>query len=46
LPLPAGTGDFPLLGVIADYKARRNEKNAVVVVVIEHEHTIAYIIGK
>lgn len=46
LPFRLELGILPLLGVIADYKARRNEKSAVVVVVIEQEHTIAYIIGK
>jgi len=37
---------MPLLGAIADYKNRRNEKSAIVVVVIEQEHTSAYILGK
>lgn len=46
LPFRVELGILPLLGVIADYKARRNEKSAVVVVVIEQEHTVAYIIGK
>ena len=46
LPFRLELGQLPLIGVIADYKNRRNEKSAVVVVVIEHEHTTAYIIGK
>jgi len=46
LPFRVELGLLPLLGVIADYKARRNEKSALVVVVIEQEHTVAYIIGK
>ena len=46
LPFRAELGILPLLGVIADYKNRREEKSAVVVVVIEQEQTIAYIIGK
>lgn len=46
LPFRLELGQLPLLGVIADYKNRRNEKSAVVVVVIEQEHTSAYIIGK
>jgi hypothetical protein len=37
---------LPLLGVIMDYKARNNDKRAAVVVVIEQEHTTAYILGK
>jgi hypothetical protein len=46
LPFRLELGILPLLGVITDYKARRNEKSAVVVVVIEQEQTVAYIIGK
>ena len=46
LPFRVELGILPLLGVVADYKARRNEKSALVVVVIEQEHTVAYIIGK
>ena len=46
LPFRVELGQLPLLGVIADYKNRRNEKSAVVVVVIEQEHTSAYILGK
>ncbi|MBC7369098.1 MAG: hypothetical protein H7343_20195 [Undibacterium sp.] len=46
LPFRVELGLLPLLGVIADYKARRNEKSAVVVIVIEQEQTVAYIIGK
>jgi hypothetical protein len=37
---------LPLLGVISDYKTRHNDKRAAVVVVIEQEHTTAYILGK
>lgn len=37
---------LPLLGAIADYKTRHNDKRAAVVVVIEQEHTTAYILGK
>jgi Tfp pilus assembly protein PilN len=37
---------LPLLGVIFDCKARRSDKRAVVVVNIEQEHTVAYILGK
>ena len=46
LPYRLELGVLPLLGVISDYKARRNDKRAVVVVNIEHEHTVAYILGK
>ena len=37
---------LPLLGAITDYKTRNNDKRAAVVVVIEQEHTTAYILGK
>ena len=37
---------LPLLGVISNHKARRGDKRATVVVVIEQEHTVAYILGK
>ncbi len=37
---------LPLLGAISDYKTRHNDKRAAVVVVIEQEHTTAYILGK
>lgn len=37
---------LPLLGAISDYKTRKNDKRAAVVVVIEQEHTTAYILGK
>lgn len=37
---------LPLLGAIADHKTRHNDKRAAVVVVIEQEHTTAYILGK
>lgn len=46
LPFRLELGVLPLLGAITDYKNRRNDKSAIVVVVIEHEHTVAYIIGK
>ena len=46
LPYRLEMGILPLLGVIFDYKARRNDKRAVVVVNIEQEHTVAYILGK
>lgn len=37
---------LPLFGAIMDYKDRQNDKRAAVVVVIEQEHTTAYILGK
>jgi hypothetical protein len=37
---------LPLLGALSDFKARHNDKRATVVVVIEQEHTTAYILGK
>lgn len=37
---------LPLLGAISDYKTRNNDKRAAVVVIIEQEHTTAYILGK
>jgi len=46
LPYRLEQSILPLLGAIADYKARRNDKRAVVVVNIAQEHTIAYILGK
>jgi hypothetical protein len=46
LPYRLEVGILPLLGAISDYKARRNDKRAIVVVTIEEEHTTAYIIGK
>jgi len=46
LPFRLELSLLPLLGVINDYKTRREDKSAVVVVVIEQEHTVAYIIGK
>ena len=46
LPYRLEMGLLPLLGVIFDYKARRSDKRAVVVVNIEQEHTVAYILGK
>jgi hypothetical protein len=46
LPYRLEMGILPLLGAISDYKARRNDKRAIVVVSIEQEHTVAYILGK
>lgn len=46
LPYRLEMGVLPLLGTIASHQKRLNEKRAVVVVVIEQEHTVAYIIGK
>lgn len=46
LPYRLEFGILPLLGAIAEYQERQNEKRAVVVVVIEQEHTVAYIVGK
>jgi hypothetical protein len=46
LPYRLEVGILPLLGAISDYKARRNDKRAIVVVTIEEEHTTAYILGK
>ncbi|HEX2860166.1 MAG TPA: hypothetical protein VHN79_00945 [Lacunisphaera sp.] len=46
LPYRLEMGILPLLGAIAAHQKRLNEKRAVVVVVIEQEHTVAYIIGK
>ncbi len=37
---------LPLLGALSDFKTRHNDKRATVVVVIEQEHTTAYILGK
>ena len=37
---------LPLFGAIIHHKDRQNEKRATVVVVIEQEHTTAYILGK
>jgi hypothetical protein len=37
---------LPLFGAIMDHKTRNNDKRAAVVVVIEQEHTTAYILGK
>lgn len=46
LPYRLEMGVLPLLGAIAAHQERQGDKHAVVVVVIEHEHTAAYIIGK
>lgn len=37
---------LPLFGAIMNHKDRQNDKRATVVVVIEQEHTTAYILGK
>lgn len=46
LPYRLELGILPLLGAIAGQQKRSAEKRAIVVVVIEQEHTVAYIIGK
>lgn len=46
LPYRLEMGVLPLLGAVAGHLKRLNEKRAIVVVVIEQEHTVAYIIGK
>jgi hypothetical protein len=46
LPYRLEMGILPLLGIISNQQERLNDKRAVVVVVIEQEHTVAYIIGK
>ncbi len=46
LPYRLEMSILPLLGAITDYRTSRNDKRAVVVIVIEREHTVAYIIGK
>ena len=46
LPYRLEMGILPLLGAVSEYQQRQNEKRAIVVVVIEQEHTTAYIIGK
>jgi hypothetical protein len=46
LPYRLELGVLPLLGAIASQQKRVGEKRAMVVVVIEQEHTVAYIIGK
>lgn len=46
LPYRLELGILPLLGAVAEYQERQNEKRALVVVVIEQEHTVAYIVGK
>ena len=46
LPYRLEQSILPLLGSISDFKARRNDKRAIVVVNIEQEHTVAYIVGK
>jgi hypothetical protein len=46
LPYRLELGILPLLGAIAEHQERAGDKHAVVVVVIEQEHTAAYILGK
>jgi len=46
LPTRVEFGLLPLFGAIAEQKTRQGDKRAVVVVVIEHEQTVAYILGK
>jgi len=46
LPYRVEMGILPLLGAITKQQERLNAKRAMVVVVIEQEHTTAYIIGK
>lgn len=46
LPYRLEMGVLPLLGAITEHQERAGDKHAVVVVVIEQEHTAAYILGK
>lgn len=46
LPYRLENGILPLLGAISDHRERSGEKRAIVVIVIEQEHTVAYIVGK
>lgn len=46
LPYRLEMGVLPLLGAISEHQDRQGDKHAVVVVVIEQEHTVAYILGK
>lgn len=46
LPYRLEMGILPLLGAVTEHLERDNDKRAVVVVVIEQEHTSAFIIGK
>lgn len=46
LPYRLEMGILPLLGAVSDHQERTGDKHAVVVVVIEQEHTAAYILGK
>ena len=46
LPYRLEMSILPLLGTLTGYRTSRNDKRAVVVIVIEREHTVAYIIGK
>lgn len=46
LPYRLEMSILPLLGAITDHQERLNDKRAIVVVVIEQEHTVAYILGK
>jgi hypothetical protein len=46
LPYRLEMSILPLLGAVAEHQERLNDKRAIVVVVIEQEHTVAYILGK
>lgn len=46
LPYRLEMSILPLLGAITDHQERLNDKRAIVVIVIEQEHTAAYILGK
>jgi hypothetical protein len=46
LPYRVEMSLLPLFGAIIHHKDRQNDKRATVVVVIEQEHTTAYILGK
>lgn len=46
LPYRLELGVLPLLGAITEHQERAGDKHAVVVIVIEQEHTAAYILGK
>lgn len=46
LPYRLELGILPLLGTLSAHQERQGDKYAVVVVVIEQEHTVAYILGK
>ncbi len=46
LPYRLENSLVPLFGALSEHKLRANDKRATVVVVIEQEHTTAYILGK